>query len=203
MTEIVCRTGSPRTDEMGASLIRNAAESAGFGARGNKQPSAHRIVLTFREEDASPEDILILLYRGEQPPQCTRPRSAVLRAPYAITALEETVRRLLTAGEGCGEAALESVAPAEETAEPVLDGRRVSLGEMSVQLTPTEAALFAVLYENRGKAVPRESLEQAVWGREVAGNLCDVYVCRLRTALRPIFGNGFLVNLRKDGYKMV
>jgi len=86
---------------------------------------------------------------------------------------------------------------------PVFCGCRVSFGDVTVRLTKTEAAVFSVLYENRGKPVSRDRLAETVWGKDVKTNLCDVYICRLRTALCPIFGKGFLVNLRKDGYMMV
>ena len=194
MPEIVCHTGDPLLDEMGEILIRNAA-----GLQ-----SSVRIVLTFQAEDAADGDVLILLYRGENPPELPRPRSAALRCPYSIAELEETVRLLITSEEKRENKAVETAALAEEAeTEPVFEGRTVSRGEVSVQLTKKEAALFAVLYENRGTAVSRERLTDTVWGGEVKTNLCDVYVCRLRTALEPIFGKGFLVNLRKDGYKMV
>lgn len=205
MIEIVCQTGDSLLDEMGEIIIRNAAEGICSSLGEGKSLSAERIVMTFRGEEAEAGDILILLYRGEKAPVCTLPMSIVLRCPYSITELEKAVRELLFSAVREKVETGESTVSAEESpsAEPRFVGRRVSLGDVSVQLTKKEAALFSVLYENRGTAVPRDRLAQAVWGREVKTNLCDVYVCRLRTVLEPIFGKGFLVNLRKDGYMLV
>ncbi len=199
MPEIICRTGDPVLDQMGEIIVRNAAEAVLSAMEEGQRFTAERIVLTFRPEDGSAEDILILLYRGERAPVCAHPMSRVIRYPYAVTELEKAVHALASA-------AVKDAEPSEAhilSAEPVFFGRRVSFGEHSVLLTKKEAALFSVLYENRGSPVSREQLTEAVWGGEVKTNLCDVYVCRLRTALEPIFGKGFLVNIRTEGYMMV
>lgn len=196
MLDIYCNTGDPRLDEMGEIIIRNAAgERADFP----------RIVLSYSAENARDGDILILLYRGETPPAFTASRGAPLRCPYSIAELERLVRALLSDSKGETPEPSEDVDAAVRDSfdEPLVEGRRVSLGDVTVQLTGKEAEVFAILYENRGKPVSRERLSNEVWGGEMKTNLCDVYVCRLRTALRPIFGKGFLVNLRKDGYMMV
>jgi len=196
--EVICNLGDPVLNEAAGIVIRKAAESEGYGGR---------IVMSYRAEDGMSGDILILLYRGAMAPVCTEPMCGVLRSPYAIEELERLVRELV---EGASEAdegvdVHESAAePSEELpAEPVVIGNVVTLGGESVTLTKREAAVFSVLYANRGNPVSRESLTEQVWGGATKTNLCDVYVCRLRTALEPIFGKGFLVNIRGEGYMMV
>ncbi len=208
MLEIICRTGDPVLDQMGEILVKNAAETVLSALGEGQRVTAERIVMTFRAEEARAEDLLILLYRGEREPVCIHPMSRTIRCPYAVSELEKAVRGLVSAAvtEAKAAEAAEAAEPVEvdgTSAEPVFFGRRVSFGEHSVLLTKKEAALFAILYENRGSPVSREQLTEAVWGGEVKTNLCDVYICRLRTALEPIFGKGFLVNIRNEGYRMV
>lgn len=201
MLEIVCNVGDPRLGKTAEIIVRNAAESVLLSAG---RPLNRRIVLSFRPEDGSEEDILILLYRGEHPPVFTMPRGGVLPSPYSIEVLEGMVRSLVYAA--VMEAEQTENDTAEETltaAEPRFLGRRVTLGNISVPLTKTEAAVFAILYEHRGTPVSRERLSEAVWGKKTQTNLCDVYVCRLRSGLEPIFGKGFLVHIRNEGYMMV
>lgn len=189
--EIVCRTGDDRLDKMAEVLIRNA--TAGYSP-----PDGVRFVLSEREEDAAAEDFLILLYRAQTAPSASSPRRRVLRRPYRICELERTARLLLSAES----------APPNPFADPtrpsvVWDGRTVSCGSVAVPLTGREAAVFAVLYENRGTPVSRERLTEEAWGKPATRtNLCDVYVCRLRGKLEPIFGKGFLVAIRNEGYRM-
>jgi len=199
--EIFCNIGDPRLNTAAEIVIRNAAETALSVAEGKEIP---RIVLSFREEDGGEDDIMILLYKGERAPIFLRPAGGVLRSPYSIAELEALVRKLILETSKEREPCSGANEVKEESAPQVqLFGRRVSLGETSVVLTKTEAAVFAVLYENRGMPVSREQLAERVWGGEVKTNLCDVYVCRLRASLEPVFGKGFLVNLRNEGYMMV
>ncbi len=195
---IYCNTGDPRLDEMGEIIIRNAAATV------EKPAFRGRIVLSFRGEDAGEGDGLILLYRGEESPVCFLPNVRVLRCPYAISDLEGAVRSLLSAGDSVIADPLEwgggeSVGQGDV---PVLlfDGRRVIWGTQTVNLTGREAAVFRVLYEKRGTFVSREVLCKQVWGDTAETNLCEVYVCRLRRALTPVFGKGFLIHTRNEGY---
>ncbi len=192
MMKLYCNTGDPLLDEAAALLMESAAEAVA-------EPSG-RLVLSFRAEDAAAGDGLILLYRGEAAPTCFFPRVRLLRYPYAIEALERAVRELLAEGSRGGSS--EAAPPAEAASHiaPVFDGRSVTLGSRSVALSGKEAAVFAVLYEKRGEPVPRELLCRRVWGRVRETNLCDVYICRLRNALTPMLGKGFLVNIRGAGY---
>lgn len=203
--EILCETGDTRLDEMARVIIQRAAE-------GYPLPDEGRIVLSDTAADVREGDFLILLYRTQSAPAFRMQnghmiRCRTLKRPYSIKELEDTVMQLLSAAstgavrEKTEHTSLPEPASAGETA--VLHNRTVSLGGITVSLTKREAAVFGILYENRGTPVSRARLTEEVWGRGTETNLCDVYVCRLRTKLEPIFGKGFLTNLRNEGYMMV
>ncbi|MGI9372248.1 MAG: phosphate regulon transcriptional regulator PhoB [Hyphomicrobiales bacterium] len=63
--------------------------------------------------------------------------------------------------------------------------RRVSRAGKDVDLSPTEYRLLEHLMENPGRVYPRETLLDAVWGRDifVDERTVDVHVGRLRKAL--------------------
>ncbi len=189
--KIYCNTGDTLLDEMAEIVIRTAAESV-------PDCSDARLILSYRAEEAGDGERLILLYKGETAPAVFRPHCRILRTPYMIRELEEAARSLL-----CEERPTEGEGAVRENAVPVFDGRCVTLDGTSVTLTGKEAAVFAVLYENRGTAVSRETLCERVWGGATETNLCDVYVCRLRSALEPLFGKGCIVNIRNEGYRLV
>lgn len=66
-----------------------------------------------------------------------------------------------------------------------LDAHLVQLRGETVQLTPTEFALFAQLVLHPNKAVPHQTLLQRVWGSEYGGEAeyLRVYMGRLRRKL--------------------
>ena len=90
----------------------------------------------------------------------------------------------------------------EPSVLPVLDesARTVEYRGQSVRLTPKEFALFRILYEKRGEAVPRGELA-AVFPESAPGsNPADVYAGYLRRRLRPLFGDGAVLSVRGKGY---
>jgi len=195
--KIYCNTGDPRLDEMSEQIIRSCAEMLG------EIPDDIRFVISCRLEDGKTGEPMILLEDGAPTHSCLSPNCRILKRPYSIKELENTVRILLAAVVGESEKESEPAAEKGQEILPLFDGRRVTFGDITASLTKREAAVFAVLYENKGSAVSREVLCERVWGGETNTNLCDVYVCRLRTALEPVFGKGFLVNIRTEGYMMI
>jgi len=207
---VVCHTGEPHLDESAGIVIRRAAE--GFCADASADRIRFVVLSSGYAGDFTPMpgDCIIRLYRGSVPPEPVMPGEHPLRRPFAIRELEAAVREflLLRTAPGSRREAEENAPPGEHTVlregeAPVFDGRTVTAHGVSAALTKREAALFAVLYANRGTPVSRETLTEAVWGRKTETNLCDVYVCRLRTRLEPVFGRGFLVGIRNEGYLMV
>lgn len=199
--EILCETGDIRLNEMTQIIVKRVAESYPL-------PEGKRIVLCDHAADAGEGDLLILLYRSHAAPflsalNCRTTTYRTLKRPYSIRELESAVKQLLSTVPAENAVPEKSDKPTAVSPETIFDGRTVSTGDITVSLTKREAAVFGVLYENRGTPISREKLTEAVWGRKTETNLCDVYVCHLRSKLEPVFGKGFLTNLRNEGYMIV
>lgn len=86
--------------------------------------------------------------------------------------------------------------------------RRVTLGNQSVQLTPTEYRLLRALAARHGEVLSREEMAQQVWGYHEASNgrAVDVHVGRLRAKLVNAAGGApapAIVSARGFGYKLL
>jgi len=82
-------------------------------------------------------------------------------------------------------------------------GREVRINDQTVQLTPLEFGVLRCLEEHEGKAVPRATLLDAVWGYEsdVGSNVVDVVVRRLRHKLGD--ARAVVETVRGTGYRLV
>ena len=74
-----------------------------------------------------------------------------------------------------------------------LDGREIHLSE-------NEISLLKKLYENMGKAVIRAELGEALSSND--GNICDVYICKLRSKLEGHGSEKFIYTVRSKGYML-
>ena len=74
------------------------------------------------------------------------------------------------------------------------------LGETRIALSDNEYKIFALLCENRGETVSRESLSSAIGSAD--SNICDVYICYLRKKLDNKFGLKFIYTVRGQGYSL-
>lgn len=81
------------------------------------------------------------------------------------------------------------------------EARAIILDDAKIHLTPKEAQVFAVLYENLGKPVDRYEIEEKVWLGYIGGsNIVDVYIGYLR---RKIDSSGIayhIATVRGTGY---
>ena len=82
----------------------------------------------------------------------------------------------------------------------ICEGRFVTVGENTVELTAKEFGLFEYLYQRAGKIVGREELLREVWKRETESNIVDVYASYLRRKLDLILPPGSLSAVRGLGY---
>jgi len=80
------------------------------------------------------------------------------------------------------------------------NGRTVSFGDCSVELTAKEFGLFEYLYKRAGEVVSREELLREVWRRDAESNIVDVYASYLRRKLDLILHPGSLTAVRGLGY---
>jgi DNA-binding response OmpR family regulator len=83
---------------------------------------------------------------------------------------------------------------------------QVSLGDIVLQLTPTEYRLLSVLATRPNEVVPRDTLAKLVWGDPDTGNsrTIDVHIGRLRVKLNQ--GGALapqIVSVRGFGYRLI
>ncbi len=147
---------------------------------------------------------LLIFGREPAPLPADSTKAAYLRRPFALTALEKTVRHLLPASPGRG--ALSGMADTSDhtpamPAAPTLTAQDgvITVGEYTVTLTPTEWAIFEYLHARPGQAVTREELSTLLGGE---GNIVDVYVCRLRSKIEKPLGRRMIRTVRGVGYEM-
>lgn len=100
--------------------------------------------------------------------------------------------------------------PGGEDETLVLDGltldgasQRVSVGNASVRLGPTEYRLLRFFMSNPERVYSREQVLDRVWGQSVyvEERTVDVHIRRLRRALAPHGFDGFIQTVRGSGYR--
>lgn len=81
---------------------------------------------------------------------------------------------------------------------------RVHVGEIEVELGPTEFRLLRHFLEHPGRVYSREAILDAVWGRDLHVEIrtVDVHVGRLRKALRDATGRDPIRTVRGAGYSL-
>src|SRR6185437_7672628 len=83
---------------------------------------------------------------------------------------------------------------------------QVTLGDNTLQLTPTEYRLLTVLAARPDQVVPRDALAKLVWGDPDTGTsrTIDVHIGRLRVKLSQAGRNApQIISVRGFGYKIV
>ncbi|MGE0002045.1 MAG: response regulator transcription factor [Fimbriimonadaceae bacterium] len=83
-----------------------------------------------------------------------------------------------------------------------LGARSATFGDQRLNLTETEIRLLALLVQNSGRAIGRDSLFESVWGYEpeFGSNSLDVFMYRLRRKLAAAGAAGVLKTVRGFGY---
>jgi two-component system phosphate regulon response regulator PhoB len=85
-----------------------------------------------------------------------------------------------------------------------LDARRVSVGDETVDLGPTEFHLLLFLMEHPERVHSRSELIELVWGTNafVEERTVDVHIRRLRKALQPRGYDRLIQTVRSAGYRL-
>jgi DNA-binding response OmpR family regulator len=60
--------------------------------------------------------------------------------------------------------------------------------------------MLTLLYERAGEPVSREELSAVLSSSE--GNMCDVYICKLRTKLESVSNRKLIYTVRSKGYAL-
>lgn len=95
--------------------------------------------------------------------------------------------------------------PAREAASHAIlmeNETTVRVGEVSVRLTPKEAALMRCLLDKRGEAVTKQELDGCLGGDGTASNETVVYLCHLRRKLEKPTGLRLITTVRGVGYRL-
>lgn len=158
--------------------------------RQHLDPSPPAIMVTRRDAEA---DIVAALEAGADD-YVTKPFQ-----PAVVKARVEAVLRRSYAAPPTG--------PIEEIAGVRCDhaAQTVTLGRRTVELTPKELALAAMLLRNLNRPLSRAHLLEAVWGRnpDLTTRTLDVHVSSLRTKLKLAPENGFqLEPVYSFGYRL-
>jgi two-component system, OmpR family, response regulator len=89
----------------------------------------------------------------------------------------------------------------------VLDpaARRVSRGEVELELTTRELSLLEYLMRRQGDVVSRQQIFAHVWDHHFDGdpNIIDVYIARVRRKVDKPFDRNSIETVRGVGYRMV
>ncbi|WP_179402154.1 winged helix-turn-helix domain-containing protein [Burkholderia guangdongensis] len=64
--------------------------------------------------------------------------------------------------------------------------RSVEIDDSLIEITPREFDVIEFLLDNMNKIVPRQAIQEAVWGRElgVSSRTLDTHISRIRSKLR-------------------
>lgn len=117
--------------------------------------------------------------------------------PFSVSELVARLRSVLRRRTGAG---LSVLSYADLTVNLVT--RRVTRGDVRIELTTREFALLEFLLRKPGRVVTRVEIKQAVWGHQFdAGtNFVDVAVQRLRRKLDDPFPVKLVQTIRGIGY---
>ena len=80
------------------------------------------------------------------------------------------------------------------------EGRLVTVNGRGVHLSENEFALFRLLWENKGEPVSRDRIGQVLSSAE--GNICDVYISKLRSKLEAESPVKLIYTVRGKGYML-
>ena len=103
-----------------------------------------------------------------------------------------------------GVASLDQENKSEERAAKLrFDGERFFLNGNELTLTPAEASLLLLLYQNRGKAVLVSACAAALGASAGKGNMHSVYINHLRHKIDYPLGKRMIVTVRNNGYMLL
>lgn len=98
------------------------------------------------------------------------------------------------------------VAKGTDMALSLKDGMILRYGDLSITLTPKEAALMKCLLLHRGQVVPKEQLRACLQTSDKAAasdtNKTEVYLCYLRRKLERPTGRKLITTVRGVGYRL-
>ena len=130
--------------------------------------------------------------------------STVLHRPFLIDEMIDLIQSITTNKGTTNQNSVEEMKSAayhvEREARLQFGNDSVKLDGMGVSLSKNEYAILKKLYDNVNEAVSREELSGVL--SSGGGNMCDVYVCRLRSKLESGGSERFIYTVRGKGYML-
>ncbi len=123
---------------------------------------------------------------------------SVIHRPFHIDDMKKLVERLVLEKEGA--VLMPSFQNDIQDERLKFEKECVSLDGKRIGLSGNEYAVLKVLYENKGNPVSREALNKTLSSSE--GNMCDVYICHLRSKLEKGGSEKFIYTVRGKGYTL-
>ena len=123
---------------------------------------------------------------------------SVMHRPFLIEDMKNTVKKLVlkrSDGELLEDA---PVAPKQERLR--FERECVYLDEKRIGLSENEYAVLKLLYEKNAEPVSREEICEVLSSSD--GNICDVYICRLRSKLEKGGSEKLIFTVRGKGYML-
>ena len=122
-----------------------------------------------------------------------------LTKPFSHAVLVARLRALFRRGAAERPALLEA---GDLRLDPA--AKRVSRGDVEVEMTPRELALLEFLLRHKGDVVAKRAILAHVWDYDFEGdpNIVEVYVRHLRNKLDRPFGRSAIETVRGAGYRL-
>jgi DNA-binding response OmpR family regulator len=122
-----------------------------------------------------------------------------LSKPFSFVVLLARLRALMRRGTGERPAVIEIGDLRLDPAQ-----RRVFIGQVEVDLTPTEFSVLHLLMRQPGDVLSKSDILAACWDFAYEGdpNIVEVYLSRLRKKIDLPFGRGSLETVRGAGYRL-
>lgn len=193
-------------DALFASMLGTEIESLGSEYKTVSEKAEISIVDldTFLLTERFNNSYIIGFSRNEKllPEKTIEKCAVLLHRPFLVEDLKKLIKDYADNREALTDYTIKTTV-IDDTGEAfILDNASSSLqlGEKKIHLSSNEYAILSKLYDNLGASVSREELNKVL--SSAAGNMCDVYICHLRTKLESDGNKKFIFTVRGKGYML-
>lgn len=123
---------------------------------------------------------------------------SVMHRPFLIEDLKNTVKKL--SAKKSGEESYEPIVSSDKKERLRFDKDCVYFDEKRIGLSENEYAVLVLLYEKNAMPVSRVEICEVLSSSD--GNICDVYICRLRSKLEKGGSEKLIFTVRGKGYML-
>ena len=123
---------------------------------------------------------------------------SVMHRPFLIEDFKKAVKKL--SAKKSGEEGFEPIAVTDKQDRLRFDKDCVYFDEKRIGLSENEYAVLGLLYEKNATPVSRGEICEVLSSSD--GNICDVYICRLRSKLEKGGSEKLIFTVRGKGYML-